>query len=217
MKKNTLRTIVVGTALVAAVSVAGTAFAFGGYGRTSAAAPNAAAPGDATCVISSVPSDADPSDLTPVEIADLQYLREEEKLAHDVYTALYEQWGLRTFSNIAASEQRHTDAVEALLAAYGVEDDVDESALGQFEDDKLQALYDELISRGSESLASAIEVGILVEKVDIADIDEQIANTSNDAILQVYENLRFGSENHLSAFSKVYERFTDNSAEDVTL
>lgn len=216
MKKNTLRTIVVGTALVAAVSVAGTAFAFG-YGRTSAAAPNAAAPGDATCVISSVPSDADPSDLTPVEIADLQYLREEEKLAHDVYTALYEQWGLRTFSNIAASEQRHTDAVEALLAAYGVEDDVDESALGQFEDDKLQALYDELISRGSESLASAIEVGILVEKVDIADIDEQIANTSNDAILQVYENLRSGSENHLSAFSKVYERFTDNSAEDVTL
>ncbi len=217
MNRNSLRTVIAGTALVAALSVAGTAFAFGGYGRTPSTDSRAVTPGDASCVISSVPSDADASDLTSTEIADLQYLREEEKLAHDVYTALYEQWGLRTFSSIATSEQRHSDAVEALLEAYGVKDDVDEGALGQFDNDELQALYDELIARGSESLASAIEVGILVERVDIADIDEQIANTENEAILQVYENLRSGSENHLSAFSKVYERFTGGSAEDVVL
>ena len=52
------------------------------------------------------------------ESASLLYMREEEKLAHDVYVTLYDQWGLRIFSNISQSEQAHTDAVKTLLDRY---------------------------------------------------------------------------------------------------
>ena len=54
------------------------------------------------------------------ETADLLYMREEEKLAHDVYVFLYDLWGLPVFNNIAASESTHTASVLALLARYGI-------------------------------------------------------------------------------------------------
>ena len=60
--------------------------------------------------------------LDETEIHHLEFIREEEKLAHDVYTVLYEQWGMQIFDNIAESEQRHTDAMGRLLAYYGLED-----------------------------------------------------------------------------------------------
>jgi hypothetical protein len=46
-----------------------------------------------------------PGTLSPEEAAGLAYMREEEKLAHDVYLALYEQWGSTIFRSIASSEQ----------------------------------------------------------------------------------------------------------------
>ena len=45
--------------------------------------------------------------LTSQEIDDLVHLREEEKLARDVYRYLYEGWNQWIFDNIAASEQQH--------------------------------------------------------------------------------------------------------------
>jgi hypothetical protein len=51
-----------------------------------------------------------PTTVGPEEAASLQFMREEEKLAHDVYVTLYEQWGLRVFNNISRSEQQHTEA-----------------------------------------------------------------------------------------------------------
>ena len=220
MKKTRVRTLIVATALVAAVSASSAAYAMGGFGR-SAAEPatnrsSAAVPGDGTCLVPAVPVDATVADLTATEVVDLTFLLEEEKLARDVYAALYEQWSLRTFANIATSEQRHMDAVEGVLVAYGVDYAVSETP-GVFENDELQALYDQLIARGSDSLASAIEVGILVERVDIADIDEQLINTENVTIEQVYENLRAGSEKHLAAFTKVYGIYADGDVDSVTL
>ncbi|MDK2464101.1 MAG: DUF2202 domain-containing protein, partial [Candidatus Korarchaeota archaeon] len=54
-------------------------------------------------------------DLAEEEIQGLLYMREEEKLARDVYLTLYEKWGLPIFQNIARSEQTHMDAVKTLL------------------------------------------------------------------------------------------------------
>ena len=48
-------------------------------------------------------------------------MREEEKLARDVYVALGDRWGLRVFENIARAEQRHMDAVVAQLDREGVD------------------------------------------------------------------------------------------------
>ena len=51
----------------------------------------------------------------------MQFMREEEKLARDVYLKLNEKYQsvTKTFKNIAESEQEHTDAVKALLDKYG--------------------------------------------------------------------------------------------------
>ncbi|MCP4143444.1 MAG: DUF2202 domain-containing protein [Chloroflexi bacterium] len=57
-------------------------------------------------------------EISQAETDGLAFMREEEKLARDVYLTLYEQWELRPFSNIAESEQKHTDAVKNLLGPY---------------------------------------------------------------------------------------------------
>ncbi|MEZ4737513.1 MAG: DUF2202 domain-containing protein [Caldilineaceae bacterium] len=53
-------------------------------------------------------------DLSTTERDALLYMREEEKLAHDVYVTLAEQWQLPIFSNIANSETTHTEAIGAV-------------------------------------------------------------------------------------------------------
>jgi hypothetical protein len=97
--------------------------------------------------------------LSDAEIASLLRMREEEKLAHDVYITLYEKWNLNTFENIAASEQTHTDAVKSLLDAYGLTDPAAGKAAGVFTDPEMQKLYDSLIQQGGKSLSDAIKVG----------------------------------------------------------
>ncbi len=92
--------------------------------------------------------------LSEQEAADLAYMREEEKLAHDVYVALYEEWGQPTFSNIAKSEQTHTDAIKTLLDRYGVVDPTVGKAVGEFTDPRLQELYTTLVAQGSWPMPS---------------------------------------------------------------
>ncbi len=142
------------------------------------------------------------------EIADLLFMREEEKLAHDVYTVLYEQYGLQIFTNIAASEQKHTDAILMLLDRFGQEDPVGDNGPGEFSNEDLQTLYNDLIDSGSQSLTDALLVGLAIEEIDILDLEEAIARTELPSILMVYGNLLKGSHNHLRAFVRVYESQT---------
>ncbi len=147
-------------------------------------------------------------DVDEQEIADLLWMREEEKLARDVYLTLGEEWDLQVFANISRSEQQHMDAVAVLLERYGIEDPVGENPVGVFTNPELQSLYDELIERGSQSQAEALLVGGAIEEIDILDLEERLARTDNADIEQVYNNLMSGSENHLRAFSRTYERIT---------
>ena len=142
------------------------------------------------------------------EIADLLFMREEEKLAHDVYTVLYGQYDLEIFTKIAASELKHTDAVKMLLDRYGLEDPVGDNGPGEFTNEDLQTLYNELIASGSQSVTDALLVGLAIEEIDILDLEEAIAGTELPAILMVYGNLLKGSHNHLRAFVRVYESET---------
>ena len=136
--------------------------------------------------------------LTPAEEAGLLFMREEEKLARDVYLVLLDKWGLRVFENIAASEQRHMDAVLYLLGKYGLDDPV--LAPGFFQNTDLQDLYDDLVAKGEKSIVDAIDVGILIEETDIEDIEDLIGQTDKKDIIQVYTNLLDGSYSHLEAF-----------------
>ncbi|MFM1931319.1 MAG: hypothetical protein RL226_622 [Bacteroidota bacterium] len=139
------------------------------------------------------------SGLSADEAAGLLFMREEEKLARDVYTKMYELWGMPVFQNIARSEQNHMDQIKLLLDRYDLTDPA--LAPGQFTDPDLQALYDQLVVQGSASLADAMNVGILIEQTDIADLQSRIAQTDNTDIQWVYNNLLNGSYNHLAAFS----------------
>jgi len=139
------------------------------------------------------------SDLSEEEAASLLFMREEEKLARYVYTKMYELWGLPIFQKIAESEQMHMDQIKQLLDRYDLTDPA--LAPGQFTDPALQALYDQLVAQGSVSLADAMNVGVLIEQTDIADLQARIAQTDNADIQMVYSNLLNGSYNHLTAFS----------------
>jgi hypothetical protein len=146
-------------------------------------------------------------ELSNEEIEGLYFLREEEKLARDVYLKFYEIYGLRVFQNIAESEQRHTDAVKNLINKYELEDPVEEDIPGSFKNEELQNLYNSLIETGQVSLVEALKVGVAIEEIDILDLQKQLEEVvDNEDIIFVYSNLKRGSENHLQAFTRNLSR-----------
>jgi hypothetical protein len=138
--------------------------------------------------------------LTPDEIYWLTYIREEEKLARDVYIFLYAKWQSSIFTNISQSEQAHMDAVKTLLDRYRIPDPAKSTAQGVFTNPDLQELYDKLIEQGSASLVEALKVGVVIEETDIDDLTVAIDSTNHKDIKTVYRNLLQGSFNHLDAF-----------------
>jgi len=136
-----------------------------------------------------------------VEIEGLLHMYEEEKLARDVYSTLFEIWGQRTFGNIARSEQKHMDAVKALLLRYDIELPANAATPNSFDSKKMQDLYDTLIKQGSQSRVDALLVGATIEDLDIYDLREYIDSTDNDDIRAVYRNLQRGSRNHMRSFA----------------
>ncbi len=137
--------------------------------------------------------------INPTEINLLKHMREEEKLARDVYTKLYELYGLNVFHNISRSEQRHMDDILCLLEFYGIEDPASESQ-GIFENTTLQNLYDTLIIQGNISLTEALKVGATIEDVDIYDLMEFSEDTTNPAIISIFDGLTCSSRNHMRSF-----------------
>lgn len=148
------------------------------------------------------------SDLTEDEITTILYMREEEKLAHDVYVMMSAQWGYPIFANIANAEQTHTEAVLQLMVRYGLEDAAANNPVGVFENADLQNLYDQLVAQGSQSLEDALLVGGLIEETDILDLQSGVALTDKPDIQFVFQNLLNGSSNHLRAFATRYEQLT---------
>lgn len=144
-------------------------------------------------------------ELSQEEIQGLLLMREEEKLARDVYLALYDVWGQQIFSNIASSEETHTNAVKSLLDKYNIEDPMNNDIRGVFENQDLEDLYNQLVEQGSTSLVNALTVGATVEDLDIKDLEELLSATDNQDITAVYNNLLKGSRNHLRSFVKLLE------------
>jgi hypothetical protein len=147
-------------------------------------------------LISSLPHE----ELSESEIKGLMQMREEEKLARDVYSTLYQEWDHQIFRNIAQSEQRHMDAVKTLLDKYNLIDPVIDDTVGVFSDPELQNLYYELVGKGRISHNQALFVGAMIEDLDIFDLKEFIQEADNVDIKTVYQNLMKGSRNHLRAF-----------------
>lgn len=134
--------------------------------------------------------------------AQLLYLIEEEKLAHDVYTALDAVSISPKFKNISDSEQTHMDAVALLLKTYGIKNPTIGKKPGVFTNKSLTTLYKTLVAKGKLSELDAIAVGILIEKKDLADLATLSKIVTQADIKFTIANLKKGSENHLAAFQR---------------
>lgn len=146
------------------------------------------------------------NDLSEVSISDaennaLVFMREEEKLARDVYINLFEKWNVKIFSNISGSEQTHMNSILTLMDNFEIDDPVGSNQIGIFENTKLQQLHDDLITLGQSDLESAYKVGAAIEEIDILDLQKELDESiENEDIRLVFENLVKGSRNHLRSF-----------------
>lgn len=140
--------------------------------------------------------------LSAAESASLIFMREEEKLAQDVYTQLGTVWGSqsRVFGNIARSEATHTEAIRQLLLRYSLTDPAATLAAGVYQNATLQGLYTQLVAAGTPVLVDALKVGAAIEEIDMIDLNKALLEIDNQDIVLVYQNLLKGSRNHLRAF-----------------
>ena len=139
--------------------------------------------------------------LSEQEENSLMHMREEEMLAHDVYTFLSGFYDVPIFSNIANSELIHTARVKELIDKYGLEDPGLNHKPGVFQDEGIQELYDGLSEKGKISYKDAIEVGLTIEDLDIYDLEMALGHeVDNEDIVEVYSFLLMGSKNHMKAF-----------------
>lgn len=186
--KYTTLSIGIGSALAAALIAGNMAFA----APAPRTAPTQVRP--TTAATAAVPASAELAEA-------LTYMREEERLARDLYAAIATQYnGATPFSNITNSEQRHFDSVGRLLVRYGVEDPSKNLQPGTYAIPELQKLYDQLLAQSKESLQAAYVVGIAVEKQDIADLENRLKTTRQADVVRVFTQLKNGSDQHLAAF-----------------
>ncbi len=183
---NTLRTT------IAALGV-GTLLA----GGLAASQAMGATPADPPTPTPTTGSTAGP-DLAPV----LVFSSDEERMARDLYAAIADLYdGARPFSTITNSEQRHLDAVGALLDRYGVADPADSLPAGEYADPVIQQLYDDWLARARTSLDEAYTVGVELEQRDIADLENSIAGDLPADVDATLARLLNGSQMHLRAFT----------------
>jgi len=139
-------------------------------------------------------------ELSDQEKSDLSFLREEEKLARDVYMYSFSKYDQAIFDNISNSEQSHMDRVLTLLNKYRLPDPIANNEAGVFSNSELQELYDGLTSKSDSSLSKALGVGATIEDLDIKDINTFKSHTKNKDLIDVYDNLVCGSRNHMRSF-----------------
>jgi hypothetical protein len=185
----------ISTVLVITALIATPMAAMAGKGK----AKTSTSPTPATCAACVVTT------LSTAEADPLKFMREEEKLARDVYSALSPYYPGNVFKNIAASEQKHFDAIGEKLVLYGIDDPASDQA-GVFNNPDLQAMYDALLIEGMSGYEEALGVGVTIEEEDIVDLELAIAGTTSKPLILTYKHLLSGSESHLAAFTKLLDR-----------
>jgi hypothetical protein len=169
--------------------------------------------------------DEEDSKLDRVEAAHLTFMREEEKLARDVYLTFAELYPQQdVFFTIATkSEQTHTDTLRDKLDQFELPDPNPDAnrlpkSLGVFNGEEwgwyFTEKYRELTEIGADSELAALYVGALIEELDMRDIADcpqvmvdagyrapcGLNYTDELALINAYRFLIDGSKNHLRAF-----------------
>ena len=89
--------------------------------------------------------------LSSDAILNLQNIAETEKLAHDVYTLLYEKTNREVFKNMAASEYYHLSLTRKYLKGNSYIDPTEGDVIGYFKNPTLSELYREAVILGLNS------------------------------------------------------------------
>ena len=137
-------------------------------------------------------------------IENLQFLKEEEKLARDVYLYSFDLYNQNIFKNISNSEQSHMNSVTVILNKYNIQD-LSFEERGKFSNNLLQELYDSLTELSEKSLEDALVAGATVEDLDINDLNTFILNTDHQDVEDMLQLLNCGSRNHLRGFTNNLE------------
>lgn len=147
-------------------------------------------------------ADAKPTEVkTDTETLLLRQI-DEERMAYRLYTEIGEAHpNMRPFQNFPHSEKRHFNALVDYTQA-NFPGSTDGKLDGKFHFESTQALFDKWLTEGKASPQAAAQVGVQLEQLDIADIDEFLAQKPERELKQILENLRRGSENHLAAFQR---------------
>ncbi len=141
-------------------------------------------------------------ELSRAEEKAILKMREEEKLARDVYITLYNEYRNRVFKEISRAEQKHMDAVKGLIEKYSLADPVVNDEVGAFTTNEFQVLYEQLVTEGKKSQVDALKVGATIEDLDIFDLQQAINKADNQDVRMVFQNLMKGSRNHLRVFCR---------------
>jgi len=186
-------------------------------------------------------ADRDSADTTDSTVTDgvvldyneqthLAFMREEEKLARDVYMKLGGMYPDHPiFGKIDDSEQRHTDAVKAMIEKYGLEDPNTNDNVGVYTGEDYGWYFTEkfnlLVERASISELEALYVGAFIEELDMMDINQcpqVIVDTENGInditecgriytdnadVSNLYASLLDGSDSHLEGYVKNIESY----------
>lgn len=142
--------------------------------------------------------------LSDTEINGILSLRQEEKVAYDVYTYMFGKYESKVFKNIADNEKSHMDKMKELIDQFNLSDPLEGKVdqKGVFSDKKMQALYDEMVMAGNYGLLDALRAAARFEETDIIDLRKNLASASNEAVINVYLNLESGSQDHLRLLVK---------------
>lgn len=166
--------------------------------------------------------DAPSSKLSQELTNTLAFMGNEERLAYDVYNALYIKYPkVEQFTKIATNgEYQHIGAVQQLIQKYKLNDAVSFTNVvdplgylntpieamdaGVYDVPEIQALYTQLMDLATDEV-KALKVGCIIEVVDVNDLTREIAQAQSENatdIVTVFSFLRDGSYNHYWAFDK---------------
>jgi hypothetical protein len=137
--------------------------------------------------------------LNESEKQGMLFIWEEEKVARDLYTSLYEKNNLSIFMNLARSEQSHMDLAQVIIekSALSIPGKAES---GVFQNQTLQEIYDKLLAEGLQSDQDALKAAATFEEISIMDLEKELAATKTEGIRVVYQGLLAGSRKHLRSY-----------------
>jgi hypothetical protein len=137
--------------------------------------------------------------LSAHEKEGLSFIWEEEKMARDLYTSLYESDNLTIFIDLARSEQSHMDQARAIIDKYALTiPGKDEQ--GVYQNQTLQNVHDELLAKGLSSDQDALNAAATFEEISIIDLEKELNATHAEDVKVMFQGLLAGSQKHLRSY-----------------